>query len=1020
MLPFAHKHRFLRQGPRRLAVTSLTVSTDSDSNGFSSGRLSRLGFRAPRDALAGLERLGDLGARVDEGFVAEWCKAADPDLALASLVRIGEAADDGVLDRIIGDAVLSARLATVLGTSRALGEFLVHHPEHVSALDDTMAEHAIGQEEFRSRLLRAVEADPEAEMIVSLMETAVAVDALRVEYHRLLLQVAARDLVGTTRFEESSGELADLAAGTLSAALAVSRGAHADDRDACKIAVIALGKCGGRELNYISDVDVVFVYEPAGEAEDETALRAANRLAATMMQVCSQHTGEGTIWEVDAALRPEGKAGPLVRTLASHVTYYERWASTWEFQALLKARPVAGDDELGRAYIDSIMPMVWQASTRPNFVRDVRAMRKRVVDHIPSDMIERELKLGPGGLRDVEFAVQLLQLVHGRSDESLRSGNTMSALYALIQGGYVGREDGAAFAEAYIFLRLLEHRIQLYALRRTHLMPDDDEDLRRLGRSLEMRQNPATDVRRVWRGNTREVQRLHQKIFYRPLLETVAALPREGLRLTTDAAAQRLVALGYDDPKGALAHLEALTRGVSRRAAIQRQLLPAMLAWFAEAPDPDAGLLAFRKVSDSLGTTPWYLRKLRDEGEGAEQLATVLASSTYVTSLILRAPEAVALLGEADDLVPRSVDRLRKEMDTAARRYDDPASAIRSVRRLRRKELSRVGIADVLGRLDITEVGAALTAIATATLSASLKACVAAAERARGGPLPTRIAIVSMGRLGGNEVGYGSDADVMFVHDPDPDADPTEAHEVASGIIQNFRNLLTAPGDDPSVGIDADLRPEGRQGPLVRTLASFRNYYARWSAVWEAQALLRASVTIGDERLCADFRALIDPLRWRAGGVTEDDVREVRRIKARVDAERLPRGADPAMHLKLGRGGLADVEWTVQLLQMQHAYDVDGLRTAQTLPALAAARDAALIDDDDADALEVAWRFVSRVRNAIVLVRSKPSDSLPTHADDRAGIAFLLGYGDESERMIDDYRRVTRHARGVVERIFWG
>ncbi|HLR83576.1 MAG TPA: bifunctional [glutamine synthetase] adenylyltransferase/[glutamine synthetase]-adenylyl-L-tyrosine phosphorylase [Nocardioidaceae bacterium] len=996
------------------------MTTDSAINGLSSGRLSRLGFQAPQDALDQLKRLDELGTCVDERFIAEWSKAPDPDLALASLVRIAESAERGLLDRIVGEPVLTTRLAAVLGTSRALGEFLVHHPEHATALDDTMPEQSVAQEEFRSRLLRAVDADPDAEQIVSPVETAVAVDVLRVEYHRFLLQVAARDLIGMTRFEESSGELADLAAGTLSAALAVARGAHGDDGDACRIAVIALGKCGGRELNYISDVDVVFVYEPAGDADDETALRAANRIAATMMQVCSQHTGEGTIWEVDAALRPEGKAGPLVRTLASHVTYYERWASTWEFQALLKARPVAGDDDLGRAYVESIMPMVWQASTRPNFVRDVRAMRKRVVDHIPSDRIERELKLGPGGLRDVEFAVQLLQLVHGRSDESLRSGNTMAALYALIQGGYVGREDGAAFAEAYIFLRLLEHRVQLYGLRRTHVMPEDEVDLRRIGRSLEMRQNPVTDVRRIWRGNTREVQRLHQKIFYRPLLETVAALPREGLRLTTDAAEQRLIALGYDDPKGALAHLQALTRGVSRRAAIQRQLLPAMLAWFAEAPDPDAGLLAFRKVSDALGTTPWYLRKLRDEGEGAEQLATVLASSTYVTGLILRAPEAVAMLGEAEDLVPRSVERLRKEMDTAARRYDEPAEAIRSVRRLRRRELSRVGTADVLGRLDVTEVGEALTAIATATLSASLKACVAAAERERGGPLPTRIAVVSMGRLGGNEMGYGSDADVMFVHDPDPDADPSAAHEAASGVIQNFRNLLTAPGDDPSVGIDADLRPEGRQGPLVRTLTSFRAYYERWSAVWEAQALLRASVTIGDERLCADFRELIDPLRWPAGGVTEDDVREVRRIKARVDAERLPRGADPAMHLKLGRGGLADVEWTVQLLQMQHSYHIDRLRTPQTLPALAAAREAHLIDDDDGEALEVAWRFVSRVRNAIVLVRTKPSDSLPTHADDRAGIAFLLGYGDESERMIDEYRRVTRHARGVVERIFWG
>ncbi|UPK73509.1 bifunctional [glutamine synthetase] adenylyltransferase/[glutamine synthetase]-adenylyl-L-tyrosine phosphorylase [Nocardioidaceae bacterium SCSIO 66511] len=994
------------------------MTSDSSTHGLSAGRLSRLGFQAPQDALANLD---ELGAGVTEELVVEWSRAADPDLAVGSLVGIAERSDDDLVAILANDPGLNSRLTAVLGTSRALGEYLIHHPEQLAALStDQFCEAAATHADFRTALLEATGTEPTSELVVSAMDSPTAIDALRVEYHRLLLQLCARDLIGTTRFEESSGELADLAAGTLSAALAIARGELGDDREACRIAVIALGKCGGGELNYISDVDVVFVYEPTDDTDDETALRAASRLAARMMQICSQHTGEGTIWEVDAALRPEGKAGPLVRTLQSHVTYYERWASTWEFQALLKARPVAGDDDLGQAYIEAIMPLVWQASTRDHFVRDVRAMRRRVIDHIPSDLIERELKLGPGGLRDVEFAVQLLQLVHGRSDQSLRSGNTLTALYALIQGGYVGREDGAAFAEAYIFLRLLEHRIQLYALRRTHMMPADEADLRRIGRSLEMRQNPVTDVRRVWRANTREVQRLHQKIFYRPLLETVAALPREGLRLTADAAEQRLVALGYDDPKGALTHLQALTRGVSRRAAIQRQLLPAMLAWFAEAPDPDAGLLAFRKVSDALGTTPWYLRKLRDEGEGAEQLATILASSTYVTGLILRAPEAVALLGETEDLVPRTAERLHKEFDTAVRRYDNPADAVRSIRRLRRRELSRVGIADVLGRLEIEAVGNALTAITTATISAALKACVAAAEREYGGPLPTRIAIVAMGRLGGGEVGYGSDADVMFVHDPDPQADATRAHELATGVIQRVRELLSAPGDDPGIGLDADLRPEGRQGPLLRTLASYRAYYDRWSAVWEAQALLRASPTIGDEQLCADFRVLIDPRRWPDGGVSDDDVSEVRRIKARVDSERLPRGADPALHLKLGRGGLADIEWTVQLMQMQHAYRVDGLRTPRTLPALHAAREAGLIDTDDTDALEAAWRLVSRVRNAIVLVRSKASDSLPTHADDRAGVAFLLGYGDESERMIDEYRRITRHARAVVERIFWG
>ncbi len=329
---------------------------------------------------------------------------------------------------------------------------------------------------MRAALLAAVGAEP-APTPVATLPDAEAVDALRVEYRRQLLRLAARDLTHHLALDDAAAELSDLAAGTLEAALAVARqrvGAEAAGK--ARLAVIAMGKCGGHELNYVSDVDVIFAWaatDAAGE-DDDAALRAATQLASHLMRVCSDHTGEGTIWPVDAALRPEGKAGPLVRTLASHRGYYERWAKTWEFQALLKARPVAGDLELGREYVEMVQPMVWTAAERDGFVEDTQAMRRRVIDHIPAKEAERQLKLGSGGLRDVEFAVQLLQLVHGRADERIRPPTTLSALAELTRGGYVGREDGEALHEAYAFLRTLEHRIQLYRLRRTHVVPEDE------------------------------------------------------------------------------------------------------------------------------------------------------------------------------------------------------------------------------------------------------------------------------------------------------------------------------------------------------------------------------------------------------------------------------------------------------------------------------------------------------------------------------------------------------------------
>ena len=516
------------------------------------------------------------------------------------------------------------------------------------------------------------------------------------------------------------------------------------------------------------------------------------------------------------------------------------------------------------------------------------------------------------------------------------------------------------------------------------------------------------------------VRHLHEKLFYRPLLAAVARLPGDGARLSSDAAGQRLTALGYDDPVDALRHLQALTAGVSRAASIQRTLLPAMLAWFADAPNPDAGLLGFRRISEALGSTHWYLQTLRDEGHVAQRLARVLASSRYATDLLQRAPEGVKMLVSDESLAPLDREPLRREMTSAGLRHEDAAEAITAVRAIRRRELFRVAVADLLGLLDVEEVGYALTDVMVAALDAGLAVARTAVERERGAPLPTVMAVVAMGRFGGCELGFGSDADVMFVHEPVPGASSQEASTAAHEVANELRRLLALPGTDPALEVDADLRPEGRQGPLVRSLASYQQYYAKWSAVWETQALLRACATVGDPDLCRRFTEGIDPLRFPVDGLDAAGIREVRRIKARVDAERLPRGADPATHLKLGRGGLADVEWTVQLLQMHHAGTVPALRTTRTLDALAAAVDADLLGPRDADALAEAWRAASRLRNAVVQVRGKPADSLPRDARERAAVARIRGYGaEESDALVNDYLRVTRRARRVVERVFW-
>ena len=979
------------------------------------GALARAGFLDPDRAAQLLTSVG----LVPDGPVADaLADAADPDVALASLVRIVEAASGPDLrQHLRADGGFRRRLTGVLGVSSALGEHLVRHPGDWQVLvDDAVLASRPTVLGLQAQLLAAVGAAGPDEPARD--ASPATYDALRVAYRRALLTLAARDIAAGLAVEDVAGELADLAAAVLRAALAVAHAELPHDAVPCRLAVIGMGKCGGRELNYVSDVDVLFVAEPADGVDEDAALRTATLLARGMMRACSRITAEGAIWPVDAALRPEGKAGPLVRTLASHEAYYKRWAKTWEFQALLKARPVAGDLALGREFADIVRPLVWTAGERPHFVEDVQAMRRRVVEHVSRAEADREIKLGPGGLRDVEFAVQLLQLVHGRGDESLRSGTTLVALAALADGGYVGRDDARALAAAYRFLRTTEHRLQLQRLRRTHTVPTGGRDLRWLARSLGYRRDPVAEFEQDRATHAREVRRLHEKLFYRPLLSAVARLPTEETRLTTDAARHRLEALGFADPAAALRHIEALATGVSRRAAIQRTLLPAMLGWFADAPDPDAGLLSFRQVSESLGSTPWYLRLLRDEGATAERLARLLATSRFVADLLGRAPSAVALLADEEELTPRPREALEAELLSAVRRNDNWESAVAAARGLRRQELVRIGSADVLGRLDVEQVGAALTDVVAATLSAALDTALREVAGDRRRALGVRLAVIGLGRLGGGEQGYGSDADVLFVYDgPDDPAATQAAHDVA----EEMRRLLAVPAPDPPLVVDAGLRPEGKQGPLVRSLASYAEYYRRWSSVWESQALLRACFVAGDAELGARFAALVDPLRYPAEGLDAAAEREIKRLKARMESERIPRGADAALHLKLGRGGLSDVEWTSQLLQLRHSHDVPALRTTSTLRALEVARETGLLDGADAQVLEDAWRTASRIRNAVMLVRGRPSDTVPSDSRVLSGVARLVGRpGESGGELVEDYRRVTRHARTVVERLFYG
>jgi glutamate-ammonia-ligase adenylyltransferase len=647
---------------------------------------------------------------------------------------------------------------------------------------------------------------------------------------------------------------------------------------------------------------------------------------------------------------------------------------------------------------------------------------------VPAGVRAREIKLGTGGLRDVEFAVQLLQLVHGRNDESLHVASTVDALAALGEGGYIGRDDAANMTASYEFLRLLEHRLQLQRLKRTHMLPepDDDEALRWLARAAHVRPDGQHDALGVLREELKRqnmrVSRLHAKLFYQPLLESVGAVGITGISggMSPYAAERQLAALGYEGPQSALTHLAALTGHSGRRGRVQRVLLPTLLDWLSDTPDPDAGLLAYRRISEALADQRWYLSTLRDEGAVAKRLMQILGTSAYVPELLMRAPEVIQLYADGPegpklcDVEPESV---AGALIASAGRHPEPVRAIAAARTLRRRELARVASADLLGMLEVTEVCKALTSVWVAVLQAALEAVIRANTPASGPP--ARIAVIGMGRLGGGELGYGSDADVMFVCEPASAADESVAVRWSVSVAEQVRALLGTPSADPPLEVDTGLRPEGRNGPLVRTLASYEAYYAQWAQPWEIQALLRAHRVAGDADLGERFLLMIDKTRYPPGGVSAEAVREIRRIKARVDAERLPRGADPNTHTKLGRGGLADIEWTVQLMQLRHAHKVPALHNTSTLQSLDAIAAAELIAQGDVELLRQAWLTATRARNALVLVRGKPTDQLPGPGRQLNAVALAAGWGsDDGGEFLDNYLRVTRRAKAVVRKVF--
>jgi [glutamine synthetase] adenylyltransferase / [glutamine synthetase]-adenylyl-L-tyrosine phosphorylase len=936
--------------------------------------LARIGFRTPERALQSLPE----GWRDDSRWIALLEVAggvADPDGALVRLGRL----EAGDVEAALKDPSRSAPLLHVLGFSDYLTDVLIRTPGLACEL--------VGEDSKAER--------PD----------------LRSMRDARFVHIAAADLVRPTdhdSLKETTRALSDLADDCVATALKECAGD-------LPLAVLAMGKYGAQELNYASDIDVLFVL---GDGDVEEGERAARRLMEVM-------NGPPVVFRVDADLRPEGRNGPLVRTLDAYREYYQRWAHVWEFQALIKCRFAVGDHAIGTEFMQTIEPSVWPETLAPEAIEEVRALKSRAEQEIDRrGLSERQVKLGSGGIRDVEFAVQLLQFVHGRHNPALRLRGTLEALDVLGAEGYVAEEDAKELEDAYVFLRHTEHRLQLEAGRQTHTLPTSENKRDHVARGLGFRDSADGSAleafERAWTRTTSIVRTIHERLFYRPLMESFTAAP-SAMRptLSEEEVGERLAALGFDRPPRIREAIANLTSGGTRRAKLMRAVLPGLLAWLAETPEPDAGMLRLVDLATELESFPHLVAMLRDEPPVAELLCRALGTGPVLGGLLQRDPSLLSdLSGESG---PSEVDR-RSHTQALVKRASSTDGAVGALRRFKESELLRLATHDLAAGEDpsvFVDVSAALSNVGDACLEGALALATAEQSEKTGGPPPGDFAIVGMGRLGGAEMNYASDLDVMFVYEREGKCpDGTEARLFHSAVAEQVIKILgTTP---PIFKVDAELRPEGRSGPIVRSLESYLLYYQRWASLWEFQALIRARHSAGGRGLTSTLLDAVAPRIWRPK-LTDDDIAEIRRMKARIERERVSKRDDPRYQVKLGVGGLADVEFTVQLLLMQHGHRVTKLRTPNTLQGINALEEAVLLDPQDAIWLRDAYLLLNRVRNHLFLLRGLATDVLPTRDEEVERLARSLGYGRLSRsNFLERYRRVTRRARRVTDRVFYG
>ncbi len=840
------------------------------------------------------------------------------------------------------------------------------------------------------------------------------------------LKIAVADLLGRTNVVETMRLMSALADEAIARALGLARkrlGARA--HGAGDFCVIALGKLGACELNLSSDIDLMYLYD---RPDALAGLEAATRVAETTTELLAHNC-----FRVDLRLRPGGASAPLVSSLAAALNFYENFGETWERAALLRARPVAGSKPLGRRFLEELNAFIYRRYLDFETLRQLRAMKERIEHEMRSPaMRERNIKLGRGGIREVEFIVQALMLIYGGRDSRLRTENTLLALERLESLGYLPPGHGMRLGESYRFLRDVEHKLQVAAGLQTHTLPEGADRLEELAARLRLGKGSQARMR------MEELLRSHRDLVASEFQATLAASAELGPRtesapafeawraaLDPERSIPALGMLGFAAPVESAAHLAALVQEpVSsspspRRRELLDALGPLLLDEISRLPDPDLALMNLTAFISAVGARTSFLALLAERPPTRRVLLRLFASSSYLSGLFIRHPELLDTLVRSDlARLRRPVAELRAELSSLIGAAGSFEARLDSLRSFRHQEFLRVAIADLAGQLDPDEVEVELTALAEAVLGEAL--AMAQAEVSERFTLPERLGlcVLAMGRLGAGEMSYNSDLDLIFIYDG-YEEHGAELREIAARIAQKLIAILESrTREGYAYKLDLRLRPSGNQGMLVTSLGGFRDYHRDKSAVWERQSLLRARAVAGEPALAAAVEAeRIDIVFGH--GLDRAGVDEIAAMRQRIEREL---GNETATHLNLkqGRGGLLDVEFLTQAMAMRYGGAYPALRQRRTSDLLRVLGETGLIGPEQWRVLSAGYRFVSHLENRLRIESEQPIWALSTDRDRLLPVARRMGYEgeDAGERLLADLRSHREAIRAAFEQIF--